>query len=453
MEYLLVMTLSGGTMMVCGWILRRLFRNRISANLYYMMAKAAVLYYLVPLPFLKSWYGKVIHAVLPEGQSETVEMEISQVSLTWTKYIVRTDGKMYVNNYMGIQMTVVLIWLAVACFLMMRELVKHVRRLRLVAGYAETKMTEEHEAFLTGFKEEYGVRRRVLLYQGERDKPTVTSGVFRLVILCGREIGSRESEFLIRHEMVHIRRLDAFWKMLIQFVKFLHWYNPMMWLLLDELDRVCEISCDETAARKLSEEERNSYMRLLIEEAQKTKEPKRLSFKWEAGFGSGMRRVKERMDNLMRKNKWNRFATGTLVAALVFANSMTAFAYRDGYNLVMTEDASQEQIEKVVDSDVGEFMSDEVEGEVLSGLEEQEMDVILYDRQFEDEEGNIYPVPETEPQWGCDHDYVSGKERLHNSNSDGSCDVTVYKAQRCSKCGTIWLGEYISSTHYAVCPH
>ena len=299
MEYLLVMTLSGGTMTVCGWILRRLFRNRISANLYYMMAKAAVLYYLVPLPFLKSWYGKVIHAVLPEGQSETVEMEISQVSLTWTKYIVRTDGKMYVNNYMGIQMTVVLIWLAVACFLMMRELVKHVRKLRLVAGYAET---------------------------------------------------------LIRHEMVHIRRLDAFWKMLIQFVKFLHWYNPMMWLLLDELDRVCEISCDETAARKLSEEE------------QKTKEPKRLSFKWEAGFGSGMRRVKERMDNLMRKNKWNRFATGTLVAALVFANSMTAFAYRDGYNVIMTEDASHEQIEKVVESDAVEFTFDEVEA-WINGLE------------------------------------------------------------------------------------
>lgn len=155
----------------------------------------------------------------------------------------------------------------------------------------------------------------------------------------------------------------------------------------------------------------------------------------------------------MRKNKWNRFATGTLVAALVFANSMTAFAYRDGYNVIMTEDASHEQIEKVVESDAVEFTFDEVEGEMLSGLDEQEIDVILYDRQFVDEEGNIYPVPETEPQWGCDHDYVSGKEKFHNSHSDGSCEVIVYKAERCSKCGTVKLGELISSHYYAVCPH
>lgn len=453
MEYLLMMTASGSTMTACCWILRRLLRGKISANYYYLLAKAAILYYLIPLPFLKRWYGEAIRIIVPERQMAMVKMEIAQIPLTRTKYIVRTDGKTYVNNYMELQIILVFIWLAVACLLMLRELRKYIRTARLVAGYVDTTMTEEHEAFLAGLKEQYGIKRRVLLYQGEPGRPSITFGAFRPVILCGREIGSRESELVVRHEMVHIRRLDAVWKMLIQFAKFMHWCNPMMWLLCDEFDRVCEISCDETAVLELTEEERTSYGLLLIAEAQEAEELKRFPLKWKAGFGSNMRRVKERVDNLMRKKKWNRFATGTLVAALIFANSMTALAYKDGVNEFVPEDASQEHIEEVLQSDTFLFAPDGISEETKIDLEDEEETIeLLYDRQFVDEEGNIYYIPDEEPH-GCDHDYVSGTEYRHNSNSDGSCVVTKYKAQRCSKCGTVIQGDLISRTYYPVCPH
>lgn len=453
MEYLLMMTLSGSTITAVCWILRRLLKDRIGAGFYYLLAKAAVLYYLIPLPFLKEWYGKAIRIVVPEERMEAAKTEIAHVPLTWTKYIVDVDGRTYTNNYMQLQTAAVLIWLSVACLLMTDQIIKYVKNARRIAGYIDMKMTDSEEAFLSGIKEQYGIRRRVLLYQGESEKSSVTFGIFRPVILCGREIGSRESELVVRHEMVHIRRLDAFWKMLIQFAKFLHWCNPVMWLLLDEFDRVCEISCDEAAVQGLPEEDRKRYMRLLIEEAQEAKEAKGISLKWKAGFGPKMKRVKERMDNLMRKKKWNHFAVGTLVAALVFANSMTAFAYRDEFNEIVPEALSDEQIERTLNSDVILFTHDEAVGEVFSEFDEQGIDEILYDRQFTDEEGNIYPIPDAEPYGSCDHNYEPGVETRHNKNSDGSCDVTKYKAEMCSKCGTIKRGELISITHYPKCPH
>lgn len=194
----------------------------------------------------------------------------------------------------------------------------------------------------------------------------------------------------------------------------------------------------------------------MIEEAQekeKKKKPRSLSLGWEIGFGPEMRRVKERMDNLMRNRRWNRFVAGTLVAALIFANSMTVLAYRDGYNEILSENASQEQIENMLDDDVSLFAPDETEGEFLTEYEEDEIEEILYDRQFVDEEGNIYMVPDVEPHWGCDHSYVSGKDVRHDLKSDGSCEVTVYKAERCSKCGTVKIGDLISITYYPSCPH
>lgn len=429
-------------------LLRSLLKDRISARIYYLLAKAAVLYYLVPLPFLKRWYGEIIRAVMPKRQMRT-----ARIPLRWTNYAVHADEKIYVNVYAGIQIVLVSVWLAVACFLIARQLAKYLRTARLIAGYTSTKMTDQQETFLAGLKEEYGIRRHVLLYQGDSEDSSMTFGMIRPVIICSKEIGSLEAELLTRHELVHIRRLDACWKILMECVTYLHWWNPVMWKLNREIDRVCEMSCDETAMFGRTEEEVKRYLLLLIEESQMKKEPAKVSVRWRAGFGENARKIKERVENLMRKKKGNRFAAGVLVATLVFANSMTVFAYRDTFQEVMPEGTSQDDIESTLNVDTYVFTPDEVtEGEMqdfdlLGDLE------IRYDEQFIDEEGNIYPVPEIVPQWGCNHDYVSGTSTTHDKKSDGSCVVNEYHSQRCSKCGLVVRGDLISSHYYAVCPH
>ena len=74
MEYLLVMSLSGSAMMGIYLLLKRLLRDEVSTRLYYLVAKAAVLFYLIPFPFLKGWYREIIRAVLPKGQAESVKI-------------------------------------------------------------------------------------------------------------------------------------------------------------------------------------------------------------------------------------------------------------------------------------------------------------------------------------------------------------------------------------------
>lgn len=448
MEYLLVMALSGSTMTLICLFLRCLSKNMVSARMYYLLAKAAVLYYLIPLPFLKRWYRGVVRVVLPEK-----EMEIARILLSKTNYAVHTDERIYVNAYAELQIAIVSVWLFVAVILMAGQMVKYLRTVRWIARYTSTKMTERQKTYLAGIKGEYGIRRHVLLYQAVNGEPSMTFGVYRPVIICGREVGSREAELLIRHELVHIRRLDALWKMLMQLTVFIHWWNPAMWILYFMIDRFCELSCDETVMAGRPEEEIDEYLRLLIAEAQEESSSKKPSLRWEAGFGDNMREIRERVENLMSKKRWNKFAAGTLVATLIFANSMTVFAYKDVQNEIMSKDMSQESVEMALESDAILFTPDGTGEETEPEFDMMEEDVILYERQFTDEEGNIYPVPEITPQWGCDHDYVSGTETRHNKNSDGSCDVTKYRAERCSKCGTIKLGDYIGSSHYAVCPH
>ena len=447
MEYLLVMSLSGSTMTVIYLLLRCLMRNKGCARSYYWFAKAAVLYYLIPLPFLKKWYRDILRIILPEKQAESV-----QISLKWKNYVVYGEEKSYLNIYARLQMIVIVVWLLVACILLLRQLAEYARTVRLIARYADSKMTDRQRAVLEPLKEEYKVKRHVALYQGRDGEPTITIGVFRPIILCGRDLESRDAKLLIRHEMVHIKRWDILWKILMHFVTFLHWWNLIMWLLYRDFERVCEWSCDETAMQGRPEEEVKEYLRLMIEESTDSGTPKKTRLRWRAGFGNNAQKLKERMDNLMKRRKWNKAAAVTLVTVLAFANSITVFAYRDPFQREITEDVSQEEIEIWLDRDSFEFALDEAaleETQMLDILEELE---IRYDRQFTDEEGNIYPITES-IQRGCSHTYESGKSADHKKYSDGSCEVRVFNAQRCSKCGYVLEGSLISTTKYEVCPH
>lgn len=137
------------------------------------------------------------------------------------------------------------------------------------------------------------------------------------------------------------------------------------------------------------------------------------------------------------------------MTVLAFANSMTVFAYRDTFQKEFEEDVSQEEIEYALDNDVFTFDFEETSWEDKQALEELE---ILYDNQFIDEEGNIYPV--TDPvQRGCSHTYVSGIETTHHPFSDGGCELKEYNSKRCSKCGYVVTGSLRSTTTYVKCPH
>lgn len=160
----------------------------------------------------------------------------------------------------------------------------------------------------------------------------------------------------------------------------------------------------------------------------------------------------------MKRKKWSRVAAVTLVTVLAFANSMTVFAYREPFEREIEVDASQSEIDRMIQNDTFMFVPEEMEEETVQEFKESEIpeyvQELLYDRQFVDEEGNIYPILEDdgiEPH--CNHTFVSGTGYDHTKTSGGGCIMTEFYAQRCSKCGYVIQGEEISRIIYKVCPH
>ncbi len=452
MKYLLTMSLSGSTMAGIYMLLRGLLRDNVPARLQYLLVKAAILYYLIPLPFVKRWYVNIAEHLLPERKN------IAQASTAWAGYMVHANEKIYINVYMKIQVIVVAMWLVFVITWLSCKMNDYCKTRKRVLNCADQIINKEESAFLEQLKKQCGVERKVTVYQDNVSGRSITFGFLKPVILCDQKPGSLEAELVLSHELIHIKRWDVWWKVVVQCVILLHWWNPMAWIMYRDFERTCEWSCDEIVVQDRSKDEIKRYLKLMIMESVRIEESKRKNQRWATGFGTEAEKIKKRMDNVMKIRKWNKIAAGVLVTVFVLANSLTVLAYEDTIQGELKEGMSQDEAEYVIKGETWQFIPDDVKTE-----EAEEADLyipctneIRYDNQFVDAEGNIYQVYGVESAStyrSCSHTYVSGRQVMHDKNWDGSCIVKVHEADRCSKCGYLLIGDLISETKYTKCPH
>lgn len=74
----------------------------------------------------------------------------------------------------------------------------------------------------------------------------------------------KELSYIFVHELVHYKQRDMFYKWLIQIVVCVHWFNPFVYLLEKEVNKSCELSCDEKVISVLDDTARREYGDILI---------------------------------------------------------------------------------------------------------------------------------------------------------------------------------------------
>lgn len=118
------------------------------------------------------------------------------------------------------------------------------------------------------------IRRPLSVRQSDRINTPLTYGIFHPVILLPRQIDWTDTlrlQYVLSHEYVHIRRLDAVTKLLIALTLCLHWFNPLVWVMYFLFNRDLELACDEKVIRHFGESSRSAYARMLIDmEARKS---------------------------------------------------------------------------------------------------------------------------------------------------------------------------------------
>lgn len=94
-------------------------------------------------------------------------------------------------------------------------------------------------------------------------QPFVLAG-FPGRIYLPSDLDDERRRYVLLHEQVHVKRGDAFFKLLASAIACIHWYNPAVWLGVYLFNRDMEMSCDEAAALGLDASGRRAYALALL---------------------------------------------------------------------------------------------------------------------------------------------------------------------------------------------
>lgn len=114
-------------------------------------------------------------------------------------------------------------------------------------------------------KTELRIKRRIEIRMADDiDSPMLSGVFFPVVYIPCREIPEEKLHMVLLHELTHYKRKDLLIKWISVFVNALHWFNPLCYLLRANISEACEVSCDMSVTKAMSDEERKLYMQTIL---------------------------------------------------------------------------------------------------------------------------------------------------------------------------------------------
>ena len=128
---------------------------------------------------------------------------------------------------------------------------------------------QDNEAF-ENEKIELGIQRKIRLRISKKVSSPLLVGVFFPTVYIPQTELSPETERLVyRHELTHLIHGDLIYKWLGLIVNAIHWFNPFAYFLCSNISQACEVYCDMSVVEHLNADERELYMKTILDLAQK----------------------------------------------------------------------------------------------------------------------------------------------------------------------------------------
>ncbi len=245
------------------------------------------------------------------------------------------------------------IWSALALVLFVRKITVYQGFIQYIKAGNKEVSDIKILNLLSDCEEKLNIKTRVELSCNPLIASPMLIGFFRpRIILPVGEWEDKELSYIFVHELIHYKQRDMFYKWLIQIVVCVHWFNPFVYLLEKEVNKSCELSCDEKVISILNEKAKREYGDTLISFLKSNNLYK--SSLASVTLTEGAEQLKERLGAIMKFRKKSKaiiaitaiftaavcvcfFVTGAYAAPSA-ANDMKTWKDSEILNEILTED-------------------------------------------------------------------------------------------------------------------
>lgn len=187
---------------------------------------------------------------------------------------------------------------------------------RTVRRWKRDVSRADYAAMLSDTARDLGVSAPEMIVCEAISTPAVTGLLRPRLLLPHEHYDVQELRYILRHELCHLKRRDMLLKLVLLAANAMHWFNPVVYLMLRQADEDIELACDSAATDGLELPERVAYSRTLLAAVQSSVR----ALPATTCFGGTVERLKRRITNVLGAQK----KRGLGVVALVLALTLTA---------------------------------------------------------------------------------------------------------------------------------
>ena len=275
-KLILSLSLSGTILAALIFILKPFIKHKVSKALQYYIWIIILLRLVVPFSFEGSLMNQVFRgngyeninpnrAVQSMGESSVNVVNTSEYNPQGVQRNTDRVGNFDIESKSFIDIFnqyALYLWLLGIIAVLIVNLTGYTRFLKLIKK-GNRPADEMQKGILAVLLDEPD---KVELVRNPHVKTPMLVGMIRpLIILPDIDFDEKLLKNILLHEISHLKRFDIALKWFTMLVASIHWFNPLMYVIKKEIDRACELACDEAVIKNLNKAEKQAYGDTLIQ--------------------------------------------------------------------------------------------------------------------------------------------------------------------------------------------
>lgn len=190
-------------------------------------------------------------------------------------------------------------WIAGFLYYGIRKIVKTGVVLKKLEKYSKCCKEQPIFELKENLKVQLGIKGSVEILSNNIIRSPFTIGtIHQIIFLPVDDYSKKEWELLLKHELIHCKNKDYFFRKAIFILCSLYWFNPFIYRLADYFIEVNEMACDETVLNHQPIKVRSMYAAMIIKMQERENGLNIVSLS-----DCPEKSLERRIGNIMRKSK------------------------------------------------------------------------------------------------------------------------------------------------------
>lgn len=216
------------------------------------------------------------------------------------------------NTYAFTGSIIISAWLLGAVIFLIFNIVSYFIYKKNLDRWRSPVISDGIKDILSDICNELNIDSKIKIFKCHNIKSPMLIGFIKpMIVLPIKDFDAMELRFILQHELIHYKRHDIWYKLLLTIANELHWFNPIIYIMVKRANYDLEASCDEKVLQSSDLKNRKIYaetiLKIIIQNSN-------IYTVFSTNFYGGANNMKRRFQNIVNTKKRK---TGLMVLSLV----------------------------------------------------------------------------------------------------------------------------------------